>query len=248
MIRRPLVLTILFRLSIVMVAVAGISVEVTAQSPPATAAPSSFPSPQHPITLEQLRTFSGEIHSIEPTRELTLEAAEQQRKTLPPWFPASVWDEIEKKMATVDIAKVQLPVYQRYLSAENADAMILFYSGPLGERLGTRFVQREAASAEAGTSGAATTSNAVDQTRHSDDVALAAKRLNELSPEDQARFLAARQAVMASWKTISDELAATYDKFMNDFVQTEINNHHQELAAAQTAYLKKSSAKTPAQH
>ena len=176
-------------------------------------------------------------------RKLTLEAAEQQRKSLPAWFPSAVWDDIEQKMLSVDIPPVLLPVYQRYMSAETADALILFYSGPTGEQLAQHFTAREADSASKGTSGAATSSAAINGMLNSGaDLDLAAKRMKELSPEDQARVLAAKQAVGDSWKAASDELALVYDNYMNDFIQAQVRNHNSELVAAKVAYLRKNPA------
>ncbi len=176
-------------------------------------------------------------------RKLTLDAAEQQRKTLPPWFPSDVWDDIEQKMLAVDIPTVMLPVYQRYMSAETADALILFYSGPIGEQLAQHFTAREADSASKGTSGAATSAAALSGMKNSSaDVDLATRRMKELTPEEQARVLAAKQAVGDSWKAVSDELAVVYDNYMNDFIQAQLKKHNSELVAAKMAYLRKNPA------
>jgi hypothetical protein len=220
---------------------ASVPVVLQAQASSTITDASPIQQPQHPITLDQLQKFSAQIQSIEPMKKLTLEAAEKQRATLPPWFPQAVWDQIENKMANIDLPSVALPVYRKYVSAEDADAMILFFSGPVGEQLGKNFIHREVRSAESGTSGAATTQNALSDTSHSSDVELGAKRLHELSPEDQARVVAARDHIMSSWKQLSDQLSSTYDAYMNNFIQKELATHNKELVAAKTAYLQKSS-------
>lgn len=67
--------------------------------------------PEHPITIEQLRIFMQELHLVEATQTLTIEEAERQRKTLPPWFPSAIWDAVEKKIAAIDLAQVERSVY-----------------------------------------------------------------------------------------------------------------------------------------
>jgi len=245
--RRPSLATIPLRITIVLLCL-GAPIALCAQAPSAApATPAAIPS-EHPITLEQLRIYTKQNGSIEPMRKLTLVAAEQQRKTLPPWFPPAVWDDVEKKMLAVDIPPVLLPVYQRYMSTETADALILFYSGPLGEKLAEHFTAREADSASKGTSGEATSAAALNGMLNStSEVDLAARRMKELTPEEQARVLTAKQAVGDSWKTASNQLATVYDNYMNDVVQAEIKKHNAELVAAKTAYLRKSSATAPAQ-
>jgi hypothetical protein len=206
------------------------SAQTTAKSDVAQSAPAV---PEHPITLEQLRTLLVLTHTIEPMRQLTMEEAERQRKTLPPWFPSSVWDAVEKKIMAIDIPESELTIYQRYFSQEDTDALILAFQGPIGEQLAEHFMQRDVAAVHSGTSGAATTARAMEETSHSSDVDLGAKRMNELSPIDRKRVLAAIQVVGSVWKPISDELAASYDDLVNGVIQKEIAAHSQELQAAQ---------------
>ena len=203
--------------------------------------------PEHPITIEQLRTFMQELNLVEATQTLTMEEAERQRKTLPPWFPSDVWDAVEKKIAAIDLAKVELPVYQRHISEENADAMILFLQGPLGAQIAERILPRRMAVARTGASGSEAEGQTVAQTSQ-DDVDLGTKRLNELSPADRQRVVQAREAIMSSWQATSDELAALYDSYVNDLVQKEIAAHNRELAAAQQAYGQKSHSSSSPQH
>jgi len=222
---------------------------VIAQTPPAfNSEKTATAAPEHPITLEQLRTLVQQERAIEPMKQLTLQEAERQRKTLPPWFPSSVWDAVEKRIMAIDIPAVLLPTYQRYLSRENADAMILFFQGPRGAQIAEHFTQREAASAYSGTSGAATTARALDETSRSGDIGLAAKRMSELSPEDQKRVFDAKQVVVNTWKAISDETAVFYDNLVNNEIQNEIAAHNRELVTAKQVYLRKSTSSNPAQH
>jgi len=208
---------------------------VSAQSPDVQAPP------EHPITLDQLRTLLDELHIIEATQNLTMKAAENQRKTLPVWFPQNVWDEIEKKMMAVDIAKFQLPMYQRLFSQDNADALILYFRGPEGEQLAADFLARRVAVSQTGARGSEADTMAMQQASQSQH-GLGAKRLNELSPADRERVIIAQKSLASGWKPLSDELSHEYNNFMNDLVQKEIAAHNEEIVAAQQVYLRKSHA------
>ncbi|MGD0940444.1 MAG: hypothetical protein ABR905_12110 [Terracidiphilus sp.] len=218
----------------------------------AQAASSTAPAPapavtaESPITLDQLRKLLDELHEVEQTRAITQEEAERQRATLPPWFPKSVWDAVEQKMGSVDIAKVELPIYQRYLTSETGDGLILWFNGPLGQQLAEQVMSRRVAIAETGAQGSKAAQTYIDGATQSDK-GIASARLNQLGPTDRERAIKAVQALTNSWKTMSDDLAKLYDEYVNNLVQTELAKHSQELAAAQQAYMRKSSSQ-PARH
>jgi hypothetical protein len=215
-------------------------------TPAAAAAPAAQTSPESPITLDQLRNLLDELHEVERTRTLTKEEAERQRATLPPWFPKSVWDAVEQKMGSVDIAKVELPIYQRYLTSEIGDGLILWFNGPLGQQLAEQVMSRRVAIAETGAQGSKAAQTYIDGVTQSDK-GIATVRLNQLGPADRERAIKAVQALTNSWKAMSEDLAKSYDEYMNNLVQTELAKHNQELAAAQQAYMHKSSSH-PATH
>jgi hypothetical protein len=82
----------------------------------------------NPTTEDQVRTIFKVAHYESynlPLLELKLE---QQRKQLPPWYPQPVWDEIVHAVEDVDVPKLALPVYQKYLSADDASWLIRFCS------------------------------------------------------------------------------------------------------------------------
>jgi uncharacterized protein YnzC (UPF0291/DUF896 family) len=101
--------------------------------------------PQYPITEDQVRTIFKVAHYESynlPLLELKLE---QQRKQLPPWYPQGVWDEIVRAIENVDVPKLALPVYQKYLSTEDASWLIRFTSLPQGQEIIKKAMSEEAA-------------------------------------------------------------------------------------------------------
>ncbi len=76
--------------------------------------------PDHPVTEEQLRTYFAVCHVSAVSRRLTHEKLESQRQQLPPWYPQSVWDEIEDAVDKIDMPMLALPIYRKsLLSGEN---------------------------------------------------------------------------------------------------------------------------------
>jgi len=199
------------------------------------------------MALDQLRTMLDEFHEVEATRALTLEEAERQRAKLPPWFPKSVWDAVEQKMSDIDVAKVELPVYQRYFTRETADSLILLFNGPIGQRLAEQMMPRRVAIAETGAQGSKAAQAFIDEITPADR-GIAAVRLNQLGPADRERAVDAVQVLNSSWKAMSDAIANLYDEYMNNLVQTELANHSRELAAAQQAYMRRSSGQSTSHH
>jgi hypothetical protein len=57
----------------------------------------------------------------------------QQQKAMP-FFPAGFWTEFEAEMMKVDWITIATPIYQKYLSQEDADKAIAFYSTEAGQR------------------------------------------------------------------------------------------------------------------
>ncbi len=57
---------------------------------------------------------------------------EQQRQRAP-FIPSDVWQDFETSFAKVDFSQVFLPVYQKYLSEDDAAQALKFYRTPAGQ-------------------------------------------------------------------------------------------------------------------
>jgi hypothetical protein len=60
---------------------------------------------------------------------------EIQKKQGPQIFPDAFWTDMQAEFAKVDWVKIATPVYQRYFSEEEAEAVITFYSTPVGQKV-----------------------------------------------------------------------------------------------------------------
>lgn len=106
-------------------------------SRPATAsaaAPAAVAPPAHPITLVQVHEIFRAAGTEGMLKQMMHQGLAMQRSRAPEYVPASVWDELESSLANVDFAAMIAPVYQRYLSEEDAEKAIAFYKTPEGQR------------------------------------------------------------------------------------------------------------------
>jgi len=110
---------------------AGQKTEPSEPAPP----PPEIKAPEHPITENQIRTFFNVCHVVSLNRRLTHEKMELQRKQLPEWYLQHVWDEIEDAVDNIDLPEVALPVYQKYISQDDAAWFIKFLVTPQGQEL-----------------------------------------------------------------------------------------------------------------
>lgn len=103
-------------------------------SPASPAAqPAKIAPPLHPITLEQTREMF-ELMRFRSTMQTMLHANLQQQRQLAPFIPADVWQDFEDSFAKTDFIPVFLPIYQKYLSQEDAAKALDFYRTPAGQR------------------------------------------------------------------------------------------------------------------
>ena len=97
--------------------------------------------PEHPVTEERLRTYFAVCHVYPVSRQLTHEKLEAQRQQLPPWYPQSVWDEIEDAIDKIDMPMLALPIYRKYMSETDAKMMIELFASPQGQELVRKFLE-----------------------------------------------------------------------------------------------------------
>jgi hypothetical protein len=89
----------------------------------------------HPMTEDQVRTYLKVCHVESIARQVTHEKMEAQRKKLPPWYIPFVWDRIEEVVDNIDLPKVMTPIYQKYISEEDATWLIRLSATPQMQKI-----------------------------------------------------------------------------------------------------------------
>lgn len=205
-------------------------------------------SPEHPITRDQMQALLAGMKAIEGQKVHLREALAAQQKTLPAWFPPAVWDEIAQKIEAIDLVDVDLPIYRKYVSHEQADAIILLFQGPTGEEIGQRMAGRALTALRGGARGAAADAQAIQASNASDDNVLFAKRFAELTPEQRDKVGSSMQAVWPAWRRIDNEQDIAFNQRAQEIFVTVQKAHQPEMVAAKRAASQAASSQTAAPH
>jgi len=157
------------------------------------------------------------------------------RKTLPAWFPQTVWDEVVRKVLAVDLTEVYLPVYQKYLGADTVSALTLLYQGPTGEEIARISSRRIMAAIQNGSKGYSADMQGADTMAANGEDALVSKRIKELTPEQQARFIKAEALLKPVLQQLDNEQNAAFSRKVNEVWKATLTAHNAELVSAQNA-------------
>jgi hypothetical protein len=105
-------------------------------APPAAAKPAvdSIPPPAHPITLEQTKKMF-EVMNFQKSMDAMMNQIISSQTQQAPFIPQSVWDDFRTSFQKTDFVALFLPVYQKYLSAEDAAKSLEFYETPAGKHM-----------------------------------------------------------------------------------------------------------------
>jgi len=211
----------------------GRSAIAQAQGASPDSASESIPSPEHPITREQLQQFFTSLIYFESQRSFLHNGLEAKFKTMPAWFPHTVWQEAENRIEAIDIVTTALPVYQKYISHDQAVALILLLDGPTGQQIARTMTGRAVQALQTGARGSEADELAQKASNAGGDSEIFAKRIRELAPDQQAKMLPAFQRLQLVWKQIDDEQDKAFNQKANDVFQAVLKQHNTELLSAQ---------------
>jgi hypothetical protein len=211
----------------------GLGKDSFAQSPATSQERIPAPVPEHPITMERLHAMLEGMGAIEAQKVLMHESLEAKRKTMPAWFPADVWEDLETKVEGVDIVKVAFPVYQKYVSQEQADTVIFLLQGPTGKEIQQKTLERVMKALHSGASGSKADDQATVAGKAGGDRVLWQRRINELTPEQREQVAPLFLALQKIWSQIDDEQDVLYRRKTNEVYKAVLNEHMIEIQVAQ---------------
>lgn len=88
--------------------------------------------PAHPVTAEQVRQLMATTHAMDRMNDSIHKMIAQQKQAMP-FFPDAFWTDFEAEFAKLDWVAIATPIYQKYLSQEDADKAIAFYQTSAGQ-------------------------------------------------------------------------------------------------------------------
>ena len=188
-----------------------------------------------PITHAQLAEYLLAAGSLEGSKAAADMQLTQSHKRIPAWFPSTVWAAFEHKVTAIDLAEIYLPVYRKYLSAEDLSGLIVVYQGPTGEEFAHVSTQRVIDAIRQGSAGHAADTNAANAMEANGETVILAKRVKELTPEQKAAYVKAAAAYSAVLKPLDDEQNAAYAQKVQDLWHETVKEHNAEILAGQNA-------------
>jgi hypothetical protein len=200
--------------------------------------PQAIEPPEHPITEEQLRMYYNVCHIPSLSRQLTHEKMEVQRKQLPEWYIQSVWDEIEDAVDNIDLPKVALPVYQKYVSEDDANFLIRFMATPQGQEMIQSVLTKDAQAQHAGTAPLQARGQSIAKLARNEGQEVE-RIVSGMSPKD-LRDLESRSPHLQQMQPVLTQMRmetgqATMDEQVK-LTKAIIAKHQSELAKAKRSY------------
>jgi len=195
--------------------------------------------PEHPVTQEQLRTYFKVCHIESFSLQLTHEKMEQRRKQLPEWYPQPVWDEIEQAVDNIDLPQVALPIYQKYLSEEDAGWLIKFSATPQMQKLIRSILDKDRALQHEGIDPNQARSQAVASVAEDEENGELRRLAALMTPADE-RELKLRATHLEQMQPLLAQLRPEYNQALKD-KQTELakaiaSKHAGELSQAKRKF------------
>jgi hypothetical protein len=194
--------------------------------------------PEHPITEEQLRTFFKLIHFLSVNRPLLHDKLELQRKQLPGWYPQSVWDEIANAIENIDCPKVALPVYQKYVSEDDAKFFNRFLATPQGQKLAQSLYSKETQALHKGAAPLEAYQQALAELARNEGAEVE-RILSSMGPTE----LRAVESQSARWQQMQPVMQRMRGEFSQVIVAKQMElagaiavKHQSELARARDSY------------
>jgi hypothetical protein len=195
--------------------------------------------PEHPITEEQLRNYFAVCHISDVSYKLTREKLEAQRKQLPPWYPQSVWDEIEDAVDKMDMPLVALPIYRKYISEGDARMLIELFATPQGQQVVKKFLEATVQAQHAGLTPMQARDEAAAMV--SDDSDAVTRIYSNMTPEQR------RGAELFSKSSEYKRIQLIFNQIAGEYEQATINKqidlakaialkHQAEMSEAKSAY------------
>jgi hypothetical protein len=203
----------------------------------ATNAPKSL-SPAHPISRAQLEVIQRLFRSSDVQMMQLHVLLESERRKLPVWFPVTVWSDVEQHVERIDGLEISLPIYRKYLSGEDARALILFYHGETGERLAQAISDHMLESLRSGHPVGPPISKDDSASAPGSVAFLMNQRLNELTADERASCLQGLKAFNSVIRRANEEVRTHYIDRVKVITRTVIADHAKEINEAQIRSLK----------
>jgi uncharacterized protein len=139
-------------------------------------------SPAHPITPAQVHELLELTGANRLKDEMIHNTMAYLQRSLPPYMPKDVVDDLEASFAKMDVEAMSIKAYQKHISTEDAAQFIAFYRTPAGRRLASVL---PAIAREVQVSATQQASQIAQEVvvRHKDEIEAAAAKYHQQQPD-----------------------------------------------------------------
>jgi uncharacterized protein len=96
---------------------------------------STTSAPTHPATPEQIREYFKLVQLDRTVQGLMEHMLKAAQATSAPYFPQSFWEDMSKTFNNYDFLADLIPIYQKHISQEDMNSILMFYRTDTGQRL-----------------------------------------------------------------------------------------------------------------
>ncbi len=188
------------------------------------------------MRLDQVREIFNTLQLQEATERMAKKVTLLQKQKMPPWWPASLFAQMEEAAAQVDPAPIDLPFYQQCYSEQDGRLLVDIFNTPEGRAWGRYAIGFSLDEQEQGVAAP----NAVSDAARNKPV-FTGELLKQLNEQDREyareafnpQRVAATRACMAG---VSEKAIAAVQAVQLDAMSKVIAAHQQEIEAAQAEY------------
>lgn len=135
--------------------------------------------PAHPITLAQAKEILKMTGADQMKNQMIESMMAELRHAFPPYMPEDVIEDFQTSLEKADLDDTVIPIYQKYLSQQDAAAIIAFYKTPAGQHMLTALPEISRESQQAGALlGEKVVREVIE--RHKAEIEAAAKKYQEM--------------------------------------------------------------------
>lgn len=201
----------------------------------------AIPLPAHPITAETLREMFRVTHFVETKKDAVAHSYDVGQAKLPPWYPISVWKEVEDEVLKIDCVEIALPIYRRYFSEEGGKILTRMFATPAGQAMLSAMRLKQKEEIQAGSSpGVAREKMKADALANANVTGPAIYK--DMSKKERKEFEAYAQSGEIGRLNKQSDLAAMefsveYRDHQRQIANAVVTKHREELVRAKKEYL-----------
>jgi hypothetical protein len=89
----------------------------------------------HQATPDQIREYFALVHLSDTLKHLMSQMMAAMKATAAPYFPDTMWQDMDASLSGFDFLSELIPIYQKHLSRDDMEGVLAFYHTDAGKHL-----------------------------------------------------------------------------------------------------------------